>query len=83
VTKLVVKCNVFYGVTALDMRRGSSSSSRARAGVIATGGGGRMFKLTTMGFLNTGEVYGFALREGIALKDMEFVQWHPTALVPS
>mgnify|MGYP001770634862 FL=1 len=36
-----------------------------------------------MGYLNTGEVFGFALREGIPLKDMEFVQWHPTALVPS
>jgi len=83
VTKLVVKHNVFYGVTALDMRRGEFKFFRAKAGVIATGGGGRMFKLTTMGYLNTGEMYGFALREGIALKDMEFVQWHPTALVPS
>jgi succinate dehydrogenase / fumarate reductase flavoprotein subunit len=42
-----------------------------------------MYRLTTMGFLNTGEMYGYALRAGLALRDMEFVQWHPTALVPS
>ncbi|MEZ0318546.1 MAG: succinate dehydrogenase/fumarate reductase flavoprotein subunit [Pyrobaculum sp.] len=83
VTKIVIKHGKFYGLVALDMRRGEVKFFRAPAGVIAAGGGGRMFKLTTMGHLNTGEVLGFALREGIPLKDMEFVQWHPTALVPS
>ncbi|MEL9990643.1 MAG: succinate dehydrogenase/fumarate reductase flavoprotein subunit [Thermoproteus sp.] len=83
VTKLVIKNKKFYGVVALDMRRGEVRFFRAPSGILAAGGGGRMFKLTTMGHLNTGEIWGFALREGIALKDMEFVQWHPTALVPS
>ncbi|MEM0463101.1 succinate dehydrogenase/fumarate reductase flavoprotein subunit [Pyrobaculum sp.] len=83
VTKLVVKHGRFYGLVAINMRRGEVRFFRAPAGVLAAGGGGRMFKLTTMGHLNTGEVLGFALREGIPLKDMEFVQWHPTALVPS
>ncbi|CCC81747.1 succinate dehydrogenase/fumarate reductase flavoprotein subunit [Thermoproteus tenax] len=83
VTKLFIKRGQFAGLIALDLRRGELRLFRAKAGVIATGGGGRMFKLTTMGFANTGEMWGIALREGIALKDMEFVQWHPTALVPS
>jgi succinate dehydrogenase / fumarate reductase flavoprotein subunit len=83
VTRLVVKGGVFHGVVAYDMRRGELRGFAAPAGVIATGGGGRMFRLTTMGFLNTGEMYGYALRAGLALRDMEFVQWHPTALVPS
>ena len=83
VSKIVVKHGRFHGVVALDMRRGEVRFFKAPAGVIAAGGGGRMFRITTMGYLNTGEVLGFALREGTPLKDMEFVQWHPTALVPS
>jgi len=83
VTRLVVKGGVFHGVVAYDMRRGELRGFAAPAGVVAAGGGGRMFRLTTMGFLNTGEMYGYALRAGLALRDMEFVQWHPTALVPS
>jgi succinate dehydrogenase / fumarate reductase flavoprotein subunit len=83
VTRLVVKGGIFHGVVAYDMRRGELRGFAAPAGVIATGGGGRMYRLTTMGFLNTGEMYGYALRAGLALRDMEFVQWHPTALVPS
>ncbi|MFN3805047.1 MAG: succinate dehydrogenase/fumarate reductase flavoprotein subunit [Pyrobaculum sp.] len=83
VTKVVIRHGVFHGVTALDMRRGEMRFFKAQAGILAAGGGGRIFKLTTMGHLNTGEVLGFALREGVALKDVEFVQWHPTALVPS
>ena len=83
VTRLVVKGGVFHGVVAYDMRRGELRGFAAPAGVVAAGGGGRMFRLTTMGFLNTGEMYGYALRAGLALRDMEFVQWHPTALVPA
>ncbi|RFA99045.1 succinate dehydrogenase/fumarate reductase flavoprotein subunit [Pyrobaculum aerophilum] len=83
VTSLVVKNGVFAGVISYDLRRGQLRGFAAKAGVIATGGGGRMFRFTTMGFLNTGELYGYALRAGIALRDMEFVQFHPTALVPS
>ncbi len=83
VTRLVVKNSVFCGVVAYDMRRGELRGFAASAGIVATGGGGRMYRITTMGFLNTGEMWGFALRAGAALRDMEFVQWHPTALVPS
>ena len=83
VTKVVVRHGEFHGLVALDMRRGEVRFFRAPAGILAAGGGGRIFRFTTMGHLNTGEVLGFVLREGIPLKDMEFVQWHPTALVPS
>ncbi|ABL87427.1 succinate dehydrogenase subunit A [Pyrobaculum islandicum DSM 4184] len=83
VTTLVVKNDVFYGLVALDMRRGELVGFVAKAGVIAAGGAGRLYRMTTMGWLNTGEVLGYALKAGAALRDMEFVQWHPTALVPS
>ena len=82
VTRLVVRGGVFHGVVAYNLRRGDLMGFATSAGIIATGGGGRMYRLTTMGFLNTGEMYGYALRAGLALRDMEFVQWHPTALVP-
>ncbi|MCU7786745.1 succinate dehydrogenase/fumarate reductase flavoprotein subunit [Pyrobaculum sp. 3827-6] len=83
VTRIVVRNGVFLGFVAYDMRRGELKGFAAKAGVLAAGGGGRMFRTTTMGYLNTGEVYGYALRAGAALRDMEFVQFHPTALVPS
>ncbi len=83
VTSIIVHNGEFRGFTAIDLRKGELKVFLGKAGIIATGGGGRMFKFTSMSLINTGEAYGMALRAGLALKDMEFVQWHPTALVPS
>jgi fumarate reductase flavoprotein subunit len=52
----------------------------ARAVIIAGGGAGRMFPFTTNGAIKTGDGMALAYRAGVALKDMEFVQYHPTGL---
>jgi succinate dehydrogenase / fumarate reductase flavoprotein subunit len=83
VTKLVIEGGEFRGVVGLDLKRGETRAFLAKAGIIATGGAGRLYKFTTNSYIVTGEMLGFAIEAGIALKDMEFVQWHPTALVPS
>jgi fumarate reductase flavoprotein subunit len=51
-----------------------------RAVVIATGGAGKVFPFTTNGMIKTGDGMSLAYRAGVALKDMEFVQYHPTGL---
>jgi fumarate reductase flavoprotein subunit len=48
--------------------------------VLATGGAGKIFPFTTNGNIKTGDGMALAYREGVALKDMEFVQYHPTGL---
>ena len=83
VTSILVEDGMFKGVTAIDMKTGEFLVFRARAGIIATGGGGRIYKFTTYAHSATGDGLGMALRAGLPLKDMEFVQFHPTGLVPS
>jgi succinate dehydrogenase / fumarate reductase flavoprotein subunit len=55
---------------------------RARAVIFATGGYGRVYLKTTNAYINHGSGIGMAYRAGVALKDMEFVQFHPTAIYP-
>jgi succinate dehydrogenase flavoprotein subunit len=62
------------------MRSGRMVTLRARAVVIATGGAGRIFPFTTNGAIKTGDGMAMAYRAGVPLKDMEFVQYHPTGL---
>ncbi|MDH5432520.1 MAG: fumarate reductase (quinol) flavoprotein subunit, partial [Gammaproteobacteria bacterium] len=69
-----------YGVTALDMRTGQIKFFRAKSVIIATGGAGRVFPFTTNGAIKTGDGMAMAYRAGVPLKDMEFVQYHPTGL---
>lgn len=83
VTKFIVENGEFKGVTAVDLKTGEMRLFLGKAGIIATGGAGRLYRFTTTAHSTTGETLGYALRAGLALKDMEFVQWHPTALVPS
>ena len=83
VTSIVIEDNSFRGVTAIDMSSGEMVFFRAYAGIIATGGAGRLYKFTTYAYTATGDGLAMAMRAGIPLKDMEFVQFHPTGLVPS
>jgi fumarate reductase flavoprotein subunit len=69
-----------YGVTALDMRTGQMRFFRAKSVIIATGGAGRVFPFTTNGAIKTGDGMAMAYRVGVPLKDMEFIQYHPTGL---
>jgi succinate dehydrogenase / fumarate reductase flavoprotein subunit len=71
------------GVLALDMKNMDPAFFKARAVVAATGGMGMLYAHTTNAYINTGDGYGMALRAGAAIKDPEFVQFHPTALYPS
>jgi len=79
-TDLVVTDGRCHGVTAIEMRSGQVRYFRAKAVIIATGGAGRVFPFTTNGAIKTGDGMAMAFRAGVPLKDMEFVQYHPTGL---
>ena len=68
------------GVTALEMETGDVVVLQARAVMLATGGGGRVFQASTNAFINTGDGLGMAARSGVPLEDMEFWQFHPTGV---
>jgi succinate dehydrogenase / fumarate reductase flavoprotein subunit len=68
------------GVVALEIESGEAVLLQAGAVVLATGGGGRIFRHTTNAFTCTGDGLGMALRAGIPLQDMEFWQFHPTGV---
>lgn len=79
-TKLLVEDGRCQGVTAIEMRSGLMQPILAKAVVLCTGGGGRIFPFTTNGAIKTGDGMALAYRAGVPLKDMEFVQYHPTGL---
>ncbi|HYB13770.1 MAG TPA: FAD-binding protein [Myxococcota bacterium] len=80
VTKLLVDGRVVRGVAALDVREGKTRVVLGRAVILATGGAGKCFPFTTNGMIKTGDGMSLAYRAGVGLKDMEFVQYHPTGL---
>ena len=80
VTDLLVEDGRCLGFTAIEIRSGQMRRFDARAVIIATGGAGRMFPFTTNGAIKTGDGMALAYRAGVPLKDMEFVQYHPTGL---
>jgi succinate dehydrogenase / fumarate reductase flavoprotein subunit len=71
------------GVLALDLNEGELHLFRAHAVVLATGGYGRAYFSATSAHTCTGDGGGMALRAGLALQDMEFVQFHPTGIYGS
>ncbi len=79
-TKLLVDDGTARGVAALDIRSGRVRVVLGRAVILATGGAGKIFPFTTNGNIKTGDGMALAYRAGVALKDMEFVQYHPTGL---
>jgi succinate dehydrogenase / fumarate reductase flavoprotein subunit len=68
------------GVAALDLATGRLHLFRAKAVLMATGGFGRMFRVTSNAFANTGDGPAILARRGVPLEDMEFFQFHPTGL---
>src|SRR2546430_695235 len=80
VTKLLVEDSRCVGVVALDMKTGRFDAITARSVILATGGLGRVYALTTNGNICTGDGMALAYRAGVGLKDMEMVQFHPTGL---
>jgi fumarate reductase flavoprotein subunit len=80
VTKLLVEDGRCVGVAAIDLRDSEVRCFVAKAVILATGGLGRIFAFTTNAAINTGDGMALAYRAGVPLKDMEFVQYHPTGL---
>jgi len=73
----------FGGVLTFDRIKGETILFLAKALIIATGGVGRLYPYCTYSHTVTGDGLAMAYRSGVKLKDMEFLQWLPTTIVPS
>ena len=80
VTRLLVDDGRVQGVVALELMSGRVEAITARAVILSTGGCGRVFPFTTNAAIKNGDGMALAWRAGAPLKDMEFVQYHPTGL---
>lgn len=80
VTKLLVEDGRCQGVVAIELATGRVLAIAARAVILCTGGCGRVFPFTTNANIKNGDGMALAYRAGAPLKDMEFVQYHPTGL---
>src|SRR5262249_40095769 len=69
------------GVVALDVKEGELHVFHAKAVLFATGGYGRVFKITSNALASTGDGVAMAYEAGAELRDMEMVQFHPTGMV--
>ncbi len=83
VTSLIVDGGAVKGVVAFDMLTGRLEVLGAKAVILATGGAGWIYGKSTNSMICTGSGMAIGYRAGVALKDMEFVQFHPTALYPT
>jgi fumarate reductase flavoprotein subunit len=79
-TDLLLEDGACAGIQAIDMRNGSHTLIAASAVILATGGGARVYRYNTNGGIVTGDGMALAWRQGVPLRDMEFVQYHPTGL---
>ena len=79
-TRLVVRDQEVVGVVAVDLRSGELHAVGARAVVLATGGAAGLYEVNTSPVTNTADGLALAYREGLPLRDMEFVQFNPTGL---
>jgi succinate dehydrogenase / fumarate reductase flavoprotein subunit len=82
VTSLMVEDKTAVGLTAIEMKTGEMQAFRAKSIIMATGGHERIYEFTTFSHSTTGDGMAMAYRAGAPLEDMEFVQFHPTGLVP-
>jgi fumarate reductase flavoprotein subunit len=80
VTDLLVEDGACRGVAAFEIRTGEMHAILGRAVILGAGGAGQVFPFTTNGNIKTGDGMALAYRAGVPLKDMEFVQYHPTGL---
>jgi succinate dehydrogenase / fumarate reductase, flavoprotein subunit len=81
--KLVIDDGRCQGVIAWDLVQGGLHSIGAKTTILATGGAGRLYTGTTNAYACTGDGMALALQSGVALKDMEMMQFHPTTLAPT
>ncbi len=83
VTSLVVDEETCLGCVALDLRSGKVYGFASASVILATGGFGMIYDHSTNSLINTGDGMALAFNAGVQLKDMEFVQFHPTTLYGS
>jgi succinate dehydrogenase / fumarate reductase flavoprotein subunit len=81
--QLVVNDGRCQGVICWDLLNGGLKTLGGKTVVLATGGAGRQYRVTTNAYACTGDGTAMALRAGVPLKDMEFMQFHPTTLYPT
>lgn len=82
-TDIIVEDGEFKGVAMIDAQTGEFVIIRGKALLLATGGTGCLYGFTTYSQTVTGDGQAMALRAGIPMEDPEFIQFHPTGLVPS
>lgn len=80
ISKLLVSDGVLAGAIGINLKSGEIVTIHAKAVILATGGAGRMYEVTTNAASNTGDGYAMALNVGAELVDMEMVQFHPTGM---
>ena len=83
VTSIIHDGQRFLGITAIELASGTFYTIKGKALIIATGGAGRIFSYSTYALSSTPDGLDIGYRAGMALKDMEFVQFHPTGILPS
>lgn len=79
-TEILIENNRVDGISALDLRTGEKQRFKCKFVILATGGAGRLYKYTTNSEVATGDGNALAYEAGAELTDMEFFQFHPTAL---
>ena len=83
ITSIIHDGKQFCGITAIELASGTFYTIKGKALIIATGGAGRIYSYSTYALSSTPDGLDMAYRAGMALKDMEFVQFHPTGVLPS
>lgn len=82
-TSIITSGNSFNGLTTINLQNGDFVVFQGRTIIFSAGGAGRLYQFSTYASSVTGDGDAIAYRAGIPLKDMEFVQFHPTGLIPS
>jgi len=82
VTNFVVEDGIYKGLYAINMKDGKLYLFKSKAAIIATGGVGRLYSFTTYSHTATGDGLAMSYRAGVPVKDPEFIQFHPTGIVP-
>ena len=83
VTSILVEDNAAIGLTAIQLKTGEMHAFHTKAIIMATGGYARIYEFTTFSHTSTGDGMAIVYKAGVPLKDMEFIQFHPTGMVPS
>ena len=83
VTSAIIENNQFNCLTAINLHTGEFVAFQGKSLIFAAGGAGRLYEFSTYASSVTGDGDAIAYRAGLSLKDMEFMQFHPTGLIPS